>query len=337
VLHLHYDLSISELPKLANQLFPTGGAIDEERQIGRAAVVEELRDRFVGGRDTLMIEPRQVGKTSVLRASLQATSRAHELVVARADLKADAIGNSAQLGAKLLETAAEGGLAGMRRERAKRVASRVGGALAAPTHAVAAVAKALGVPARVSDVVNAIEEALERIGLTPFDHVLAALEGYAQISGDRTMVFLDEVQEIDAWAAEGKAVEDALAAAARRPHRQLRFVFAGSRATALEGLFAEGRALHVLSDRCKLPQIASGDWLQGLRERLDAGGLGCDDEVLEYLLDESKGHPLATMYVAKETFLAARADDRGAVERVHVDDALLRARAQLWWEEFTRS
>lgn len=333
----HYDVSICELPKLANRLFPTGGAIDEERQIGRAAVIDELRDRFVGGRDTLMIEPRQVGKTSVLRASLQAASRTQHLVLARADLKADAIGNSAQLGAKLVTTAAQGGPGGLRVERAKRLAGRVGDALAAPTHAVAAVAEALGVPAHMHDVVTAIEEALERFGRTPFDRVLAALEGYAQISGHRTIVFLDEVQEIDAWKAEGKAVEEALAAAARRPHRQLSFVFAGSLAKALEGLFAPGRSLHVLSDRCELPPIARDDWLDGLQKRLVVGGLECSDEVLTYLLAESKGHPLATMHVAKETFLAAHADERRVVERVHVDDALSRARAQLWWEEFTSS
>lgn len=335
MLLLHYDVSISELPKLANQLFPTAGAIDEERQIGRAALVEELCSRFAGGRDTLMIEPRQVGKTSVLRASLQATSRSHDLVVARADLKADAIHNSAELGAKLVETAAERGLGGLRRARVKRGAGRLGNALAAPAHALAAVAEVLRVP--VSGVAKAIEEALDRIGLTPFDHVLAALEGHAQISGRKTIVFLDEVQEIDSWEAEGTAVEEALAAAARRPHRQLRFVFAGSRATSLEGLFARGRSLHVLSDLCPLPPIARGDWLEGLRARFVQGGLECGEEVLTYLLDASKGHPLATMYVAKETFLAAHADGRDAVERVHVDDALTRARAQLWWEEFTNS
>jgi hypothetical protein len=335
---MHYDVAISELAKVANRLLPTAGAIDEELQIGRGPVISELAERLASGRDTLMIEPRQVGKTSVLRASVQAACRSDDLVVARADLKADAIDNSAQLGAQLVDTATDHGLSiGLLRERMQRLVSSLGDALAGPTEAVAAVAEALGVPPQLTAVVRAVEQALDRVGLTPFDDVLAALEGYAQISGRLTIVFLDEVQEIDDWDGEGEAVEDALAAAERRQHRQLRFVFAGSLASALEGLFAPDRPLHVLSDRYELPRIDVRDWVAGLSKRLRDGGLGCDDEVLMYLLEASKGHPLATMYAAKETFLAAHADEARQVERVHVEDGLSRARAQLWWKEFTGS
>jgi hypothetical protein len=329
----HYDVAMTELLSLANRLFPTVGAIDEERQIGRGPVIAELVERFAGARDTLIIEPRQVGKTSVLRAGVQRACRSGDLVVAQADLKADAIDNSAQLAATLVETATAHGLSGaLLRERAQHLVGSVGDALAGPTQALASVADALGAPARVTAVVKAVEEALERIGRVPFDKVLAALEAHAQISARRTIVLLDEVQEV-----EGKAVENALAAAARRPHRQIRFAFAGSRATALAGLFARGRPLHVVSDRYPLPAIGTDDWIEGLQERLREGGLACDDDVLAYLLEHSNGHPLATNYAAKEAFLAAHAEDVREVERVHVDDALSRARAQLWWEEFTTS
>jgi hypothetical protein len=335
---MHYDVAISELATLANRLFPTAGAIDEERQIGRGPVIADLAERLASGRDTLMIEPRQVGKTSALRAGVQVARRSSDVVVARADLKADGIYNSAQLGATLVETATEHGLStGLLRERAKRLASGAGDALAAPVKALGAVADAFGVSAELTAVVGAVEQALERVGLTPFDQVLAALEGYAQISGRRTVVFLDEVQEVDEWKGEGTAVEKALVAAARRPHRQLRFVFAGSHDTALETLFAHGRPLHVLSDRCPLPPIAPDDWIAGLKDRFTEGGVECDDTVLTHLLGESRGHPLATVYLAKETFLAARYGGATAVEQVHVEDGLSRARLQLWWEEFTTS
>jgi hypothetical protein len=285
---VHYDVAISELSKLANRLFPTVGAIDEELQIGRAAVIAELADRFTSGSDTLMIEPRQVGKTSVLRAALQAACRSDDIVVAQADLHADAIDNSAQLGATLVETAAEHGLSsGLLAKRLKKQVSKVGDALGPPAETVAAIADALGVPAEVTSVV--------------------------------------------------KAVERALVAAAHRPHRGLRFVFAGSRRRALERLFARDRPLHVLSDRYELPRIDPGDWINGLTKRLREGGLGCDREVLLYLLEESNGHPLATMYAAKEMFLVARVAPAGEAEHVHVDDALSRARGQLWWEEFTKA
>src|SRR5215213_2123327 len=161
----HYDMAITELPKLANRLFPTAGAIDEERQIGRAAVIAELAGRLGGGRDTLIVEPRQVGKTSVLRAGIQVACRSGDIVAASSDLKADAIDNSAQLGAKLVETAVANGLsAALLRQRLQRLASGVGDTLAVPTQAIAGLAEALGVPAHLTAVVRAVEQALDRVG-----------------------------------------------------------------------------------------------------------------------------------------------------------------------------
>lgn len=63
--------------------------------------------------------------------------------------------------------------------------------------------------------------------------------------------------------------------------------------------------------------------------------MSADEEVLGALLDASRGHPLCTMSAAKETYLAARADQAQTVVTVHVEAGLAQARQQLWWEEFT--
>jgi hypothetical protein len=93
--------------------------------------------------------------------------------------------------------------------------------------------------------------------------------------------------------------------------------------------------LYVVSDRFALPDITEAAWLAGLRDRLAAAGLTVSDDALLALLAGSKCHPLCTMHAAKETYLAATADEALAVELVHVEAGLAQSRQQLWWKEFT--
>jgi len=320
-------------------LFPTAGPIDEEQQIGRDDAIDALKERLVDGRDALIIEERQVGKTSLLRAAIQRSQRDAGAVVAQTDLHVDGIQNSTHLGAVLLASARERGAGGLSATGAqiKVALGKTGKTVLAPLEAVAAAAEALGVPAEAAQLVTAINDAFARAADLPFDRVLAILEADAQLRARPTAIVIDEVQQIDRWGPDGQAVEDALAAAAKRPHRQLAFVTAGSERHALESLFARGRPLHVVSDRLPLPPISRDDWIAGLRERLSQVGLEVDDGPLEALLAASKGHPLCTMHAAKETLLAATAERADRVELVHVDAGLSQSRQQLWWKGYTAS
>ena len=331
---MHYNSAVDVLVK---QLFPTVGAIDEELMIGRTEVVGALTDRLAGGHDALIIEPRQVGKSSVLRAVTQRLRRSDSAGVAQTDLKIDGVQNSMVLGDRLLTTAREAGAGGLSSAgtRFKAVAGRAGKAVTAPLEAVARAAEALGVSAEVTQVVSAVNEAFGRVQDVPFDRVLAVLEADAQLRSTRTAVVLDEVQEIGTWGADGEAVEEALAAAVRRPDRRLAFVFAGSERHAVETLFADGRPLRVVSDRFAFPSIAADDWANGIRDRMRRGHLDIDDAALEALLAASKGHPLCTMHLAKEAYLAARAEPSRTVTSVHVEAGLAQSAQQLWWKEFT--
>lgn len=331
---MHYDDPVFSS---SEQLFPTAGPIDEEQQIGRGVAAQALGERLVAGRDALIIEGRQVGKTSLMRAAIQRSRRDAGAVVAQTDLNVDGVQNSTRLGAVLLASARECGAGGLSATGAQiRVAiGRTGQTVLAPLEAVASAAEALGVPAEIAQVVTAINDALARAVDLPFDRVLAILEADAQLRARPTAIVIDEVQEIGRWGPDGEAVENALAAAARRPNRRLTFVSAGSERHALETLFSDGRPLHVVSDRFLLPPISRDDWIAGLHDRFVTAGLTVEEGPLDALLIESKGHPLCTMHAAKETLLAVLAEGAGRVDAVHVEAGLSQARQQLWWEGFT--
>jgi hypothetical protein len=324
------------VPPNDKQLFPTSGAIDEELLIGRGGAVTDIARRMLGRRDTLLVEPRQVGKSSTLQAAIQVSQRGEGLVVAHCDLKIDGVQTSSDLGARLLQRAAKTGAGDLpsARARLRGVLGRGAKKATVPIEALALAAEALGVSPDLTAVVEALNDILRR-GDVPFDRALAALEAGAQLRVRPTAVVVDEVQEISEWGADGEGVERALAAAARRKNRQLVFAFAGSEVHALEGLFHEDRPLHVVSDRYPLPRIEREDWIAGLRERFSKGGMEVGDAALEVMLEASSGHPLCTMHAAKETYLVAAGEKASLVELVHVEAGLAQARRQLFWDEFT--
>lgn len=83
-------------------LFPTGGAIPEELQIGRSAVIEDLTASAEGGQTLIFAENRHLGKSSLLLAMVDrilATSRGRKAL--SVDLR-DGIDDSGALAAALL-------------------------------------------------------------------------------------------------------------------------------------------------------------------------------------------------------------------------------------------
>jgi hypothetical protein len=71
-------------------LFPAGGILDEERQIGRGNFITELAGLLERRRHAMLLGDRQIGKSSVIRASGQRRERAGDgarvLAAALADL-----------------------------------------------------------------------------------------------------------------------------------------------------------------------------------------------------------------------------------------------------------
>lgn len=95
-------------------LFPTGGAIAEDLQIGRSRVIEQITTHALGGETQLLAEDRHLGKSSVLLAMVNRALRepGDGRLVLSVDLR-DGITSSGKL-AQLLLTQATQQKAGLR-------------------------------------------------------------------------------------------------------------------------------------------------------------------------------------------------------------------------------
>jgi hypothetical protein len=162
---------------------------------------------------------------------------------------------------------------------------------------------------------------------------LRALEADALLGDRRTVVFLDELQELREWDRDGDLVQREIAAAARRPSRRLVFAFAGSETTLLQSMFVAGQPLHLLPDRYPLPAISNDAWRKGLQERFVRGGVIASETTLSSLIDASGGQPFCTMYAAKSSYASAAEEGAATLDDAHVAAGLARARAQPWWKE----
>lgn len=135
------------------------------------------------------------------------------------------------------------------------------------------------------------------------------------------MLVFDEAHRIAGW---DQPVQLELREVLRND-RRFGVVIASSEASALEALTAAGGPLHLVGQRVPLPRIAGEDWRSGLRGRFAAAGSPLDDDALELLLAESRGHPFCTMWPARES--ARIAEPLGAMSAASVEAALTVVRA----------
>ncbi|HMJ02852.1 MAG TPA: hypothetical protein VK506_07915, partial [Conexibacter sp.] len=86
----------------AEEIFPTHGPVDEERQIGRTDTIVRLAERLREHDDALLLEPRRVGKTSVVHAALARARSETHAVTAHVDLTAADVVDGSSLASGLL-------------------------------------------------------------------------------------------------------------------------------------------------------------------------------------------------------------------------------------------
>jgi hypothetical protein len=280
-------------------LFPTDGIVPEERQIGRGGAIQRLTKRLVGGRNTLLLEPRRVGKTSVALAALQHARDEHQAIALHLDL-VDGTRTPKQMVVGIVKQAGEQG-SGKATARLKRRRLIKGVGSLADDPRVKAAAKVLEVD-EVDQLVSTTADLLSPHAGTDVGRVLLALEADAQLSGRRVIVFIDEVQALAAWGPDGLGVQEQLAVAMRRAPSRTTFVFAGSKRHAVEGLFEDGMPLHYAGLGFDLDKISKEDWHAGLRLRFAEAGYGISDELIDDVLEASDGHPLRTMQVCAHVY-----------------------------------
>jgi hypothetical protein len=282
-------------------LFPTSRAISEPLQIGRTGAIDQLLAWALAGTSVLLLEERRIGKSSVALAVLDRIRNAGDGTLAlHADLR-DGVGDSVALVRKLLDQAttqdagtritalaAKNKLARNVNEKVRRQI-RLTGTL-------------LGVDNEIATILD-LGEALTPGRTTSLSRALNALDAHGRITGNRVVVFIDEIQDLLKWG-DATQTQSEIRAVARRRDGTLAFIFAGSDPTARE-LFTPGAKLDFVGERYELPAISLEAWQEGLQTRFRQAGHDISPEQIAQIYLATDGHPQLTMSVCAHTILWA--------------------------------
>ncbi len=274
-------------------LFPTGGAIPEELQIGRSQAIADLTAASEGGQTLIFAEDRRLGKSSLLLAMTDRVLAANkDRMALSVDLR-DGVDSSDALATALLTQAGKQGAgASVRGMVVKGKLSRL-----AP-RALDGLRSAGELLGEQDDVGAAtkLAEMLTPRGAT-LRGALLALDAHGHTTGKRTIIVLDEAQDLLRWE-DALDVQREIAVTIKRARSTVNFIFSGSEKHTLLGLYDDADApLHGLGRRFPLPEISRDDWCSGLARRFASAGVEIDAAELHEILFFSEGHPLRTMLI----------------------------------------
>lgn len=305
-------------------LFPTGGPIEESDQIGRHGTIQALTGRALEGSDTLLLQPRQIGKTSVTRAALKHVRAEHGGITAEVDCTSADISDGPSLARALLKALRDAGGEVSRGLSTRDAAATPKGIIDRLRSASDRAAEAGLTEAQVTGPL------LDLLGVEApsLDDVLEELARLGDTAP--TTIFVDEIQEIAKWA-DRDSVEAALRRFLRRGDRRVALIAAGSDRKAAEELFAAGRPLEWEFQPFEVPDIDEVEWHQGIVERFTRAGIRISADRIRQILDETGGQPWKTMLVAKETLREVRGASEEEVSWTSVDAAIAQARRHPSW------
>ncbi len=273
-------------------LFPIDQPImPEERQIGRRPTIDRLETRVRAAGHQWIIGPRRTGKTSVAKAVL-ARLRQRELIALDVDLSKLKLEGERTLAG---EIARQAQAAGVGDPQALRRLRGLAGRHRASARKLAEALRELGFEdegAALSLAASVLAAADD--GEPGLDHVLRALALHARATARHVFVLLDEVHLL-------AALDDAeriVAAWCRELDWPIVFLLAGSEESAVQALRKPGGAFESVGQEFQLSEIATEDWVSGLRERFAEGGVEIAPAQLEKIVAASGGHPRRTMLIA---------------------------------------
>ena len=308
-----------------NHHFPLDQPVmPEDRQIGRGSSIDLLRQRLDAAAHQWLIGPRRIGKTSVAKAALTRL-KAGGVAALDIDLSKLGISSEQELAGEIARQAraAHAGVPSVGRRLTRLVgrhaddASRLGKTLGDlgfqdEGDAVAAVAALL---AGADD------------GAPGLGSVLEAVSLHARATERRSVVLIDEVHLL----ADLIGAEVQIARWAREPEVPIVFVFAGSEESAVGALRVPGRPLAPVGEEFALPDIATEDWLRGLRRRFREADVTVNDKQLMAIVEASDGHPRRTMLIASRVHGAAAAAPKREATKVLVELAIRDAQGDRSW------
>jgi hypothetical protein len=302
--------------------FPIDGPVlPEERQIGRAEVIDRLTRRVIEtGIHQWLIGPRRIGKTSVAKAVLdRVRSQGH--VGLEVDLSAGRVIDCSAIARELAAQARAAGIGGP--SRIQEASGWARKRLAKPKPIQDALdefgaSDAAASLAAISALLGSAEEA--EAGL---EQILEALAAAATLRDLRVVVLLDEVHRL----AELGCV-DAVAKASRSADGQLVLLFAGSEESAIEQL-RNGDPLKHIGQDFSLDDISTAAWLGGLRDRFAESTIEIGDGSILTIVEASDGHPRRTMLICNYVYDLAGGD--GNADSAAVAEAISTAQADVSW------
>ena len=274
-------------------LFPTGGAIPEELQIGRSQAIVDLTAASEGGQTLIFAEDRRLGKSSLLLAMTDRVLAANnDRMALSVDLR-DGIDSSDTLAAALLAQADKQGAG--RNVKGLVVKGKLSGMAPRALEGLRSAGELLGAPDDVGAATK-LAEMLTPNGAT-LRCALLALDAHGHATGKRTIIVLDEAQDLLRWE-DALHVQREIAATIKRARSTINFIFSRSEKHTLLGLYdAADAPLHGLGRRFPLPAISRDDWCSGLAQRFASAGVQINAAELHQILYFSEGHPLRTMLV----------------------------------------
>ena len=272
----------------------------EERQIGRRSTIARLETRVGSAGHQWIVGPRRTGKTSVAKAVL-ARLRRRERVALDFDLSKLQLASARTLAGEIARQAQAAGVGDPKAigrlrgfaARQRSSARRLGEAL--KDLGFEDEADALAVAASVLAAADDGEPGL--------DEVLRALALHARATAQHVFVLLDEVH----FLARFPDPEWAVASWCREVDCPIVFLLAGSEESAVQALRQPGEALERIGQEFALGDIATEDWIPGLRDRFAEGGVEIGDRELLQIVEASGGHPRRTMLIASYVHSAALA------------------------------
>ncbi len=312
------------LVALQPPIFPIDQPVmPEGRQIGRRPAIDALERRVDGAVHQWLIGPRRIGKTSVAKAVL-ARLRTKNVVALDVDLSKLGLSIPEGLAGEIARQAQAARAGAQQGRRLLRLATRQASRAGTLGNAL----KDLGFDdegealAAVSSVLAAADD-----GAPGLASVLEALALQARATGRRVAILFDEVHLL----ARLKGSEGEISRWAREPDSPIVFVFAGSEEASVRALREPGRPLAAVGQEFHLADIATEDWLHGLRQRFREANVTIADAELFSIVEASDGHPRRTMLIATYVHEAAGAQpDRTATE-VLVTLAISDAKADHAW------
>jgi len=274
--------------------FVYGVEVSGENFVDREEELRELANELLSGKSVLLLTPRRLGKTSLIREFF----RRHRDEIISAHIKLYETGSETALAEKILEEISASAYSGF--EKALRAAQKFFRELR---------------PSFTLTKDGGIRVELHREITQPeLEEVLDFPEKVGRESGRRVVVAFDEFQEICLF--NGLRLEK-LMKSKFEGHEHASYIFAGSKRHLLLEIFSkEDRPLFRFAKPMELGYISAGDFKPFIVEKFHRTGGSIAEEVVDRILEYTQGHPYFTQQLCHELWnLSREVGDPSEVER----------------------